>query len=194
MAFTSIIDTHPQKDRIIEALVRGDTVDQVAAWVKPKIHRTTIFRYVKHKIAPAVRRQSEIAKVLRENEMLRSSASTDEGIRSIVDATKASINADPILDKVDFLWSEAKSGLSDARDAGDLSARSRFLSVGAKIVDTEGKARLHPGFAPAVPQGNTTINQLVLMPTPEQRAALMAPQSHSDIVDAEFYDVPSSEG
>jgi hypothetical protein len=56
MARPSTIDTHPQKKKILQALLDGETVRSIAEWAKPAVSVTAIQRYKSSVIKPAIER------------------------------------------------------------------------------------------------------------------------------------------
>jgi hypothetical protein len=56
MARPSTIESHPQKKRIIQALLDGQSVRNIAAWTKPPVSYLAIQRYKSSIVQPAVER------------------------------------------------------------------------------------------------------------------------------------------
>jgi hypothetical protein len=49
------VDAHPQKQRIVTALLNQESPYSIAKWVNPPISKVTIWRYRRNHVAPALR-------------------------------------------------------------------------------------------------------------------------------------------
>jgi hypothetical protein len=58
------VETHPQRKRIIDALLAGQSVRAIAATLDPPMHYTALDRYRREKMQPALRNAAQSAKVL----------------------------------------------------------------------------------------------------------------------------------
>lgn len=98
---------------------------------------------------------------------------------AIADLTRANIAAEPILKRVDWMWSEVTEGVEESKPRhvadpetgerkfvpGDIKGRAALLGVGARLLETEGKARQLPGFVANSPQSVAQTIQIgVVLP------------------------------
>jgi hypothetical protein len=119
MASRPSLSDHPQRDKIIEALIAGQTPDAVAQWCKPPLHKTTIWRFRRSHIASKLSRIEETAKALQDN-ILQSAAGNQTVDPAVIQAaTSALCTADPIMSRV-------------------LAKYQRYDDMYAKTVDPQG--------------------------------------------------------
>jgi hypothetical protein len=113
------IDTHPQRDKILEALLNNESPQSIAKWINPPINHTSIWRYRRNRIEPKLKQAAETAKTLQQNALLAARASVAVPDDVIRDAAYASVAADPIMSRV-------------------LAKYQRYDDMYAKTVDPQG--------------------------------------------------------
>ena len=103
--------------------------------------------------------------------------------------------AGPILERVNWAWSEAEASIQESkagwevdqetgerkRRVSDLKARASLLNVARGLIETEAKARMHPGFVASAGTVNVNDNRhVVVMPRPGE---LPAPAVDAEVID-----------
>jgi hypothetical protein len=73
---------HPQLRKITEAVLKGDSVRQIAAWTRPAVSFATIARYARDTVKPTLERAEELAPI------------APEVIRSGISDLQASVTRD----------------------------------------------------------------------------------------------------
>lgn len=97
---TPRIESHPQKNRIIDALIAGESPKSIAAWCNPSLDHTTIWRYRRKHFANAVDRAIASAKLLKTEDVSTEIAPTVVERQIVADATKADLGADPFVSRI----------------------------------------------------------------------------------------------
>lgn len=59
---------HPQKDKVIDALLNGQSTRQIASWLNPPLHYGTIARFCNTYVKPAYRNASKLKLVLNQRD------------------------------------------------------------------------------------------------------------------------------
>jgi hypothetical protein len=176
------IESHPQKQRIVDAILAGDSIDTIAAWCDPPLHRTTIARYKRDRVAPALRKQGESAKVLRENELLRQTVQ-DSGVgQEIATATRQALAGDPIISRLNRKFERLDKRMVALAPDASVDEFVKLEDAECKAIDRYGKAMLHPGFvAQAAPTTDNRTQIVVVLPS-----AQAAPRAiEGEVIDVE---------
>lgn len=113
----SAIEGHPQRHKIIEALLAGQTLKQIAAWTEPAVSTAAICRWRRNAIAPANQALSAIAP---NNDIhaIPTAAHVDHQAVTRVALLNA---ADPFLTAVAHQTTRRARWMRDIEDAGDYS-------------------------------------------------------------------------
>lgn len=97
---TFAVDTHPQREKIIQALLDNEPPKKIAKWVNPPISHVSIWRYRTRKVKPVLERAVKTAKLLQTaNVPLKDDKPTDTGIAAI-DLARDALTDDPLLSRV----------------------------------------------------------------------------------------------
>jgi hypothetical protein len=114
------VDTHPQREKIIEALVAGESPQSISKWCNPPINHVSIWRYRRNRIEAKLSQVQQTAKALQDNII---QATRDNGVVDpavIHAATSALTTADPIMSRVLAKYSRYDDMLAKAQETGDL--------------------------------------------------------------------------
>jgi hypothetical protein len=172
---------HPQRDRIVDAIMRGDSVRAIAKWTEPPIHFTAIDRYRRSTVVPALRKQGDIAKTLRENEILRQTVQDSGSVAAISAATKAVIVDDPILSRMEKKYSRYDRNIAKAEQNDNFSAVATLDAAETRAMT------LHAQLTGRLQQ-NQSSGTLV------QIAVLAAPDSTQPAVNVNIAEIGRKEG
>lgn len=82
----SVIDSHPQKQKIIDAILAGETVRKIAAWAKPPVSFNAIQRYKAAIVKPAIQQSQAVARII--NSTAKQSLTAEEK-QAVQDAVQA---------------------------------------------------------------------------------------------------------
>lgn len=163
----STIESHPQRQKIIDALVQGQTLHQIAAWAEPKVTESAICRW-RRKITLQTANAIDHAKALIANSDSSNSALTNQA------ANRAAMIAatDPFLSRVLELRRERAEVKGEARSEGDLRA---FAALDRNdLSELELEARL-TGRLEGPAAGTTTIYITMAAAPPSATPAPAAP-------------------
>ena len=84
------IEAHPQKHRIIEALLAGESTRKIAAWAKPRLSAMSVQRYKASIVKPAIERSNKRVSTLNRVKAQRVEGVTPElvqdALQSVTDA------------------------------------------------------------------------------------------------------------
>lgn len=126
----SAVESHPQRQKIIDGILSGMSVRKVAASISPALDFNVIQRY-KHSVVKPV-----LLRKLSENKSVNAVSR---------DATQMAIRAEvvqsPVRDRVEKLWSRIERGLDKAEDlpGGAISPfLAPLLSQAHKNVELQG--------------------------------------------------------
>lgn len=86
---------HPQLQKIIDAVLDGQSCRKIEAWVRPRVSRSTLNRFARETVEASLKRANKlvVAKGV-ENQAVMSKPETAETVRQLV---KESITAAPVL-------------------------------------------------------------------------------------------------
>lgn len=62
------IDSHPQRAKIIDAMLAGESSYMIAKWVRPSLDQSTIWRYWKSTVQPALQRNETSATIMQQQD------------------------------------------------------------------------------------------------------------------------------
>ena len=93
----SSIDSHPQRQKIIDALIAGEPLRSIASRVSPPVSFTAIHRYRSNVVAPALKNAAFATKVLAGTDLVDPKLGTSTEFDKVVAATAAALKAAPIL-------------------------------------------------------------------------------------------------
>lgn len=144
----SIIDTHPKRDKILEAILSGKSLRTVAKMAG--CSHTVVADYKRKVVAPAVRDARKLAA----SESLP--ADRREAIAETTNLTKRVIRADPLRERVEKFAKGLENAFTDAmaEDERDLKGVAAVAGAALKAVETAAKLEQHPGFVPGLPVGS----------------------------------------
>jgi hypothetical protein len=93
----SVIDSHPQRQRIIDAILAGKSLRDIAGSVTPPVSIMAVQRYRQKTVAPIMANASVLAKVMQENGLQTVTGDVTETGKAACDVTKAVLLAAPVL-------------------------------------------------------------------------------------------------
>ncbi len=91
------IETHPQRTKVIDALIAGESVRSIASWCDPPIHYMSLQRYRAKVVLPALRRAGTATKVLRDANLVDSNGKPAENAGAAMEVTKQALIDGPVL-------------------------------------------------------------------------------------------------
>jgi hypothetical protein len=116
------IDTHPQREKIIQALLDNEPPKKIAKWVNPPISHVSIWRYRSTRLKPVLKRAVNTAKLLQSaNVPLSDGKPTAEGVKAIELAKDALVD-DPLLSRVTAKYERYDRWYSQAEETKDFGA------------------------------------------------------------------------
>ena len=142
-----VIDRHPQKQRIIDALLRQESPYSIAKWVNPPVNKVTIWRYRCSHIAPALQRAAARAKLLEKQGLAEPNTELSPEAKQIVAEAKLDLVEDPIMARVNAKYARFDQVIPGTIASKDYAA---FASVdkaetAALRFHAELYGRLQPG-------------------------------------------------
>jgi hypothetical protein len=100
----SAVERHPQYERILKAMTANQTDQQIAAWVNPRLDRTTLWRFRKNKLQPMLQQRAQgpamVAQALQDAGIIRDAEEMHVATKAVMAATAASAAADPLLARI----------------------------------------------------------------------------------------------
>lgn len=84
------IEEHPQRKKIVDAIVAGQSVRDISKWTNPRVSHSVVHRYKAAIVRPAMIHAQKIAPILKKNNMI---AADTEPVQLVHDA----INFSPVL-------------------------------------------------------------------------------------------------
>lgn len=152
----SAIDKHPMRERIIDALIAGESSDSIAKWCKPALHPSTIWRYKRRHIADLLAKLPHASKLLSVQQLQTVAPDLAAEVKQVKDAAGAVLKAAPLVTRVEKLVKGLEDATFDAladreRDLKGIAAVSGAFN---KTVETLGRLQLHPGYVPGLPMGS----------------------------------------
>jgi 2-phospho-L-lactate guanylyltransferase (CobY/MobA/RfbA family) len=153
----STVDCHPDRQKIIDAILAGKSLDFIAASVNPPLNRFAIWRYAKNHVAPALQKSLTVAKELHRKGLVELTPDDIRELPAAQVATRASLMAEPILARVRAHQETLDDAINGAMAEGD--ARSIAALVGADLKGLELQGRLNG----ALSEGQTTITAIQIV-------------------------------
>lgn len=186
-ANTFAIDSCPPhvRQNAADMLIAGKPSRAVSSWLLQqgyKISHNAVARYNKIVIQPALKIGAKIQRI----EQDEGNQPTDfvDKARQVSDVTQRALRASPILAHVDWLWSEARDNVVDARD-GDIKDRSSAIMAANKTVETLAKAQGDPNFTAGQQAIAGTTIQIAILTAPGE-----TPQIESNsVIDVQVVDI-----
>jgi hypothetical protein len=136
----SAIDKHPQKQRIIDGLLAGESLRKIAASVTPSVSHVVIQRYRKSVVAPALNNASVLTRVLHQNGLLDPVEGEAPEAVQAKQLTSLALTSDPILARIAKHQATLDDSIIDAR--ADKDARGVASLVGTDLKGLELHCRL----------------------------------------------------
>jgi hypothetical protein len=184
------VDTHPQREKIIDALMRGIGCKTIAKTVKPKISPVSIWRYQRDKLKPALARATEAGKSLVTADIPDVNGLTAQEAEIVKRETVAALDADPFIARVqkheavlDAAITRTGLGEGEAFDPRALASL-----IGADVKRTELWARLAGRLDAPQSQSHSIVvvmPQSAIPPGPSMRQIEAA-----DVIECKVIDQP----
>lgn len=169
----SIIDKHPQKQQIIDAILARKSLRDIAATTNPPVSFHAIQRYKNGIVIPALK----IApKIMEERNLLEKRQKYVTELTATAEATKAVMRADPILEGIKRRRELSSDLIEKAAALNNFNAFATVCNAtnATDRLEAELTGRL------AQPAGGTTVNQLVVV-IPGWQAGDQAPEPSIDV-------------
>ncbi len=134
------VENHPDKDRIINALLSGMSLRKLAATLDPPIHFTSLQRYKLQKVRPVTRNAHAIAKILGKSKAMTAEQLADVTRELATEAILAAPVADPYLARTAQHRQTIDEALIDAK--ADKDGKTIAVLIGTDLKGLELDARL----------------------------------------------------
>ncbi len=156
----SILESHPQRQKIINALVAGSTLAQIVAWAVPKVTESAICRW-RQKIS----RESASTIQSAQDILSTKDSPSDELLGGIATRVAMAVAVDPFLLAVQELRQDRARIKGKAEDTGDL--RTWVAADRNDLTSLE----LHAKLAGRLDAGPSHTNIMIVCPAaPEFRS------------------------
>jgi hypothetical protein len=181
------------RTQVVDMLIANASLRDVAKHLTQhghKLSHNSIARYKNQVLKPALDAGTKL------RALQGVSSNPVEQAQETAVLTKAALAADPILQRVDLVWNRTLSSIDETEaqrittDAGeklipaDLKARASLLNVARGLIETEAKARQHPGFVATAPVAVDARQIVVVLPSTSAPVALPA-APEGDVIDVE---------
>ncbi len=151
------IDTHPQREKIIEALLNEESPQSISKWVNPPLSHVAIWRYRSNKIIPKLSEVQRTAKAMQENILQAASKGIAVNPELFKAVTSAAVDADPLLQRINRKYERYENLASSAAEVLDYQG---FAAVDRAETQT---MRLHAELTGRLQQAqSTTLVQIVV--------------------------------
>lgn len=93
------VETHPQREQIVQALINGETPKKIAKWVNPRLSHVAIYNYRNAKFQPAMNAAVTAATVASAYSTAKLQEIADNPTRTnqaLTELTQTALTADPI--------------------------------------------------------------------------------------------------
>jgi hypothetical protein len=182
------------KQTVVDKLIKRESSRAVSAYLLQRGHKVShnaVARYNRIVIQPALETGAKLQKLEQPD------SSTIEQISATRDLTRAALAAEPILARLDWAWQEATAGVEESKTQvvekdgvkqlvpGDLKARAALLNTARGLIETEAKARMHPGFAPTQQLASGTTIQIAIITAPGETPKIEA----DSVIDVQVVDI-----
>lgn len=118
----SVIENHPQKQQIIDSLLAGRSLRDIARDTVPQISIMAIQRYRKNVVAPIVRNASLLTKALTGKDIQQPAAEIAASNSDAKAVTQAALRGDTVLARLNAKWERLDGALNKALKTDNLSA------------------------------------------------------------------------
>ena len=95
------VESHPQREKIIEALLNGESAKKIAKWVNPRLSHVAIYNFRNAKVSPALTGVSQIANSLQAKVIGTEVSSPESRQQAVKDATRTALTLNPILERME---------------------------------------------------------------------------------------------
>lgn len=162
---TTAVDSHVQRDEIINALLAGESTRTIALRVTPPVSHMSIARYKNLKIKAALLGNPNSFNDKQTNAPRRDEV---ENINRLANVTKQALDADYITSRINAKLARLDGAIAKTLTAKDYDAYSKLETNDSKAIELLAKATMHPGFvATASHQTEVTVSTIVVMPNPD---------------------------
>lgn len=120
----SSIETHPQRQKIINALLSGSSLRQIAAWAQPPVTTAAICRWRQKATATleSARQQAKLVIANNDKDLLDSNGEPKRDVMQAVTRAALTAAADPFIARVEQLRAERATVKAEAHGEGDYRA------------------------------------------------------------------------
>jgi hypothetical protein len=186
------IEQHPQYPQILDWIAQGVDNPTIAKRLQPPIDQSTIWRFRRKRLVPALQGSAAVVNDLARKGLLRDDIHPEHAMQAIRDASVQSVAADPLRSRILKHMETLDAAIQDARDDKDARGIAALISTDLKGMDLD--ARLS-GRLDAGPKYSTVT--FVLMAAQGGQAAPVQAQvtiepsdasSQADLIEAEPVD------
>ena len=167
------IDCHPQRNLIVDALLRGDPDAEIVAVIEPKLSTKTLQRYRNGPLKDAIQKANE-RRLARQKRQLDLSVPQDRGAVQ----RAVSEGEDPFLSRLMERKARRDCWLRDAEGEKDWRALAALDRT--EFQDVEFEAKLVGRFDSTVPATNTMV---ILLAGELRQAPAPSPIPDAEIID-----------
>lgn len=185
MALT--VETHPQRTHIINSLLGGVSTRKIAATLNPPLHYTSLNRYKKQIVRPALSRAAATAKVLGESISMEPSKILDVAVETAAVALRDAPVTDIYTSRVRKHQATLDKAIENAMEEKDGRSVAALVATDYKGVELD--ARLN--HALDAPMATPNVNLAIMVQIPRSTAPAEVRQVES--TDVEFREIPEGE-
>lgn len=153
---TPHVELHPQRQKIIDALIKGESPRKIATWCAPKLHHATLYRYKRDNITGLLAQVPAAVKYLSDQRLAEVAPEIADSVRQSKSAASAILKASPLVARAERIGQYLDDALLDemakAKDR-DPRAVAALASASFKGIESAARLELHPGFVQSAPVG-----------------------------------------
>jgi hypothetical protein len=158
----SVIDSHPQRQKIIDAMLNGRTLRDIASSVSPAVSVAALHRYRSGKVAPALKNAAFATKVLSGTDLVDPKHGVSPELEKVVSETSAALAADPFISRVLELRGDRQK-VKDLALAGEKPDLKAWVSADRNDLT---ELELHARLAGRLDSAPKTVNNIAFVTLP----------------------------
>jgi hypothetical protein len=178
------IESHPQRQSILEALAAGQSPQKISKWCNPPLSHVAIWRYRRNHGLPAMQRAETIVKALQKQGLLKDGEEIGNRAEAIKTVTEQVALDDPILSRIQKSYDRmdgAFATITETKAYDQLAAlenaESRKIELHARVT-----GRLNDNA------GTTNNVQILVLPPSTRPESLQSAQGQigaGEVIDVE---------
>ncbi len=135
MGVPSAIASHPQKQKIIDAIIAGQPYRDITAWTVPPVGRGVLSRFKASSLGSIRAKITEA-----QNSRSIYGGQSGEIVPSSVQRAAMQTQASPFRPRIDQLWAVAERSLVRAESADDVGQVAPLINAAMRTVEVLGRA------------------------------------------------------